>query len=714
MKLIRCHIENFGRLSDFDFEFSESVTAICQNNGFGKTTFAAFIKAMLYGLPRTGARSVVENERKRYDPWQGGQYGGFLEFEIDGCTYRVTRYFGKTAAKDRFSFYDLTHHQESARFSEKLGKELFGLDADSFSRSIFIPQLSLANLESTSSIRTKLSNLVDDTNDLNNYDTAEKKLKEERGKYRAYRGSGGSINELERRGNELDALLFQAKQERPQLEEASRKIEILLEEEKKNQQKLESLRNKIRIMSELKSRQMLQKQFKEFQTNIEKNQQYLEKQDVKYAAGYPSLEEIRAQRENIGKIRQERDYLREIKLSEKDKDPSEETEKIILNKKKARSEGQSLPEKETSKKPVFCLILGIFLLAFGLFSFMRHMPIPGIFLLVAGFLAFLLAFWLRTKEMLEKAQNQKSRERLVKEIAEEEKQKLYDLQEKNKAFYLRIQEEANKAKAELREFLSKYRLSREGAESWEIFFDLLEEDIRNQKRVEEALAEEQKNFDQFLQENSEVKSWPLSEEEQLNTDLNSEELKRKEKELLRQMDENTIFLRQLRQQVDRHRQAVENIPQWEDELARIESRCEEEKEKCALLDHTLLLLEQAKNNLANSYIGKLEGGFEKYANVLLADQLGQARVNKDLKLWIDEKGAAREVGSFSAGMMDTISLCMRLALVDALFEKEKPFLIMDDPFVNLDDEHTREALHLLAKIGETYQIVYLTCNSSRI
>ena len=54
MKLIRCHIENFGVLSDFDFSFAEGLTTICQSNGFGKSTFAAFIKAMFYGFPRTG------------------------------------------------------------------------------------------------------------------------------------------------------------------------------------------------------------------------------------------------------------------------------------------------------------------------------------------------------------------------------------------------------------------------------------------------------------------------------------------------------------------------------------------------------------------------------------------------------------------------------------------------------------------------------------
>ena len=58
-------------------------------------------------------------------------------------------------------------------------------------------------------------------------------------------------------------------------------------------------------------------------------------------------------------------------------------------------------------------------------------------------------------------------------------------------------------------------------------------------------------------------------------------------------------------------------------------------------------------------------------------------------------------------------LCMRLSLVDALFRGAKPFVILDDPFINLDDRHTKEALRLLHDLAKDRQIIYLTCNSSR-
>ena len=103
MKLLECHVDNFGRLSNFDYQFSDGLTVIQEPNGFGKSTLAAFIKAMLYGFPRTAGRNIASNERKKYLPWQGGTYGGSLDFEFEGISYRVWRTFGKTAATDFLS-----------------------------------------------------------------------------------------------------------------------------------------------------------------------------------------------------------------------------------------------------------------------------------------------------------------------------------------------------------------------------------------------------------------------------------------------------------------------------------------------------------------------------------------------------------------------------------------------------------------------------------
>ena len=103
MRLISCHIENFGKLHDCSVDFTEGKNVICEENGWGKSTFAGFIRAMFYGLEGQGKQSVEKNERKRYEPWQGGVFGGRLIFEVKGKQYEVIRTFG---AKEEFELRD--------------------------------------------------------------------------------------------------------------------------------------------------------------------------------------------------------------------------------------------------------------------------------------------------------------------------------------------------------------------------------------------------------------------------------------------------------------------------------------------------------------------------------------------------------------------------------------------------------------------------------
>lgn len=49
MRLVECKIENFGKLSQKRFVFHEGCTFFCQENGWGKSTLAAFLKVMFFG-----------------------------------------------------------------------------------------------------------------------------------------------------------------------------------------------------------------------------------------------------------------------------------------------------------------------------------------------------------------------------------------------------------------------------------------------------------------------------------------------------------------------------------------------------------------------------------------------------------------------------------------------------------------------------------------
>lgn len=158
---------------------------------------------------------------------------------------------------------------------------------------------------------------------------------------------------------------------------------------------------------------------------------------------------------------------------------------------------------------------------------------------------------------------------------------------------------------------------------------------------------------------------------------------------------------------------VEQIPDMEDQLNRLKTEKKNAENSRDILDNTLRLLETAKNNLSNQYVGGVEQNFTNYIQKLLGNGFDNTIIGHDLKIHVDEKGEAREIGYFSAGTVDCMLICMRLALIDSLFKQEKPFIILDDPFVNLDDAHTSYALEMLKKIARDKQIIYMVCNSSR-
>ncbi|MCL2370527.1 MAG: AAA family ATPase [Firmicutes bacterium] len=195
MKLNRLYIENFGNLSKFSYDFESGLNVINKPNGWGKSTLASFVKAMFYGLTGTGKRDIVNNERKKHTPWGGGRFGGNLEFEHKGKGYRIERFFGNKEAEDTFVMYDTETSKKYNADPEVIVKRFFDLDVEAFERSVFFPQNEI-RFGLNDSISAKLSNLVENTDDINNYNTAIDRLDKVRQRFKRT-GGRGEIAELE-------------------------------------------------------------------------------------------------------------------------------------------------------------------------------------------------------------------------------------------------------------------------------------------------------------------------------------------------------------------------------------------------------------------------------------------------------------------------------------------------------------------------------------
>ena len=160
MKLISCHIKNFGKLSNKDYNFKDGITSIIEKNGAGKSTLASFIKAMLYGMDMVKVTDKEFKDRAHYAPFNEQAYGGTLIFTHNKKEYRVERTFDvKSASKDELTIYV---DKEPVFFEKEIGEELLGLDRDSFDRLLFISSKDI-KMESNGNIRKNLNNIIDDT-----------------------------------------------------------------------------------------------------------------------------------------------------------------------------------------------------------------------------------------------------------------------------------------------------------------------------------------------------------------------------------------------------------------------------------------------------------------------------------------------------------------------------------------------------------------------
>ena len=197
MKLLQAEIENFGKFHGVKLDFSNGLNTFCHENGWGKTTLAVFLKAMLYGLPATTAKKLDQNERKKYTPWQGGSFGGSLTFATSRGTFRVERTFGSKAADDTFLLRDLSTGMQSSVYSENLGIDLFGIDADGFERSVYLSERELDLTAVSGSVQAKLTGVLEAENDLANLENALSLLDKQRKIYQLS-GNKGRVADLSR------------------------------------------------------------------------------------------------------------------------------------------------------------------------------------------------------------------------------------------------------------------------------------------------------------------------------------------------------------------------------------------------------------------------------------------------------------------------------------------------------------------------------------
>lgn len=878
MRILSCHIENFGKLHDYSADFCDGTNIVCEENGWGKSTFVAFIRAMFYGLEGDRKRSLEENERKRYKPWQGGVFGGQLVFEIQGKEYQISRIFGDKEANDEFELRDAGTNLPSRDYSRKIGEEIFKINRESFMRTILIGQ-SQCETSSTDDINAKIGSLTDNSNDLNSFEAANARLteminamnpnrvtgsiakrKEEIAGYeRIVRGGQGifdSISQyqqyLHAEEASLEGLKLQLKEAGERQSQVSRLQTILAKrsEWKRLQRALaekkeikETLRRKFpgdipnaedvrENISRCGSLEKLRERVRMYHLTQEERGD-LSALSVAFAQGVPSDADWRQAREKTARFRELRqeyaaeqmDAVERARLQELEPFSEEEPGEITAvmrrwsdrNAKKEALEtkrgalaalGASLESvgRRQARKASVLFVLGSLSVLAGAAAMAAAVvtsavsPLAGIPVLLAGGVLLIAgAAANRGKGRLRQLEAAAEYEEIRREMEEDEL--LIDETENDVAAYLtahgRIFDEytASAALQELAGEAMEYRslrekkkraessvraaeleslrrsigafLGRYGAVSPDSGFSDSLYDLKNKAERYVTLQEKQTNGERAEREYGEISgvvlsflnscgfepSGDLSRQlidirDLVNTCRDAAESeKRAERELARFETENDLSVLQdappeeslpsfeelnetIRQLTEDMEEAHGRITGYNSTLENLQRDCDEWEESCAALQeleklqaaeqekYRLILgarsrLAAAKEALTARYAAPIYAGFSTYYKMISGAGSERFHIDANTNVTVDELGKQRETAAFSSGCRDLIGICLRIALVDAMYREEPPVLIMDDPFANLDDRKLDACRGFLEKLGEKYQIIYFTCSSSR-
>ena len=150
-----------------------------------------------------------------------------------------------------------------------------------------------------------------------------------------------------------------------------------------------------------------------------------------------------------------------------------------------------------------------------------------------------------------------------------------------------------------------------------------------------------------------------------------------------------------------------------DERDSLTAKSERYAKELDVIRKTQKYLADAKDLLTAKYLKKTKDSFDGYIAMLTGEQSESFRLGTSFEVKKNEHGTLRDADAYSKGTRELYALITRLALVDSLYEKERPFLILDDPFAHFDDKRLSSAMTMLKKLSKTKQIVYLTCTKNR-
>ena len=622
MKIVNVSVVAFGKLQSVNLSFNSGVNVLQNKNAFGKTTFAAFVRAMLYGLNYSYTKEGDErvNDVTRYCPWGfGGKFGGSMTVEHNGATYRIERFFGGTARAEVLS---VTNESTGAAVdvSGGVGEYFLGLTADSYDRSTYFPQEAV-ELATNENLDGRLANLVDSAD----YDKVQEKLLAYRRQKRAGRGVGGTIAQLDNEIFDLQRKLHEA--------------ELAENTQARNAEQYSANEAQLHQLNARKCG--IQRQLEEVKRNIVLNS--------------PTEEQLAAKQRLMDA---------KLALTKYPQDLVADRQRVVALGDRIAQTPRHPNVQKASPKWWLVVLAAVLILGGAGLCFAGKIPllIGGGILVVVG--AALLAVALLS-----------ARNKGVETLQSTEWDELV-------TDYMRIV--GKYVDVAGKDYEEAARLF------WQYFADY-ERDCRVYQTVESLTP-----------------SMPNGDVAALNA---------RERELTSQLAAVTSEIQRIYRMQGSLENAVQNAQVAdragiEDKILNAQQAKAVEEQKFATAERVSALLTQAKENLSGGYLPKLKTRVSQLVDFVTN---GQYEVSLDGKfaIRIRENGQTKQLSCFSRGVREIVLLCFRVALSELLYDGAVPLVVVDDAFVNYDEDNFVRATALLKELATKCgtQVIYFTCHN---
>ena len=217
----------FGRLRNETLQFQDGLNIIEAPNETGKSTWCAFLTAMLYGInSRERDKAGFIADKNRYAPWDGSSMSGRLECHAGGADITLTRTTRRQTAPmaDFQAVYTGTASSVEGLTGANCGETLLGVSREVFERSAFIRQSGLA-ITQDAGLERRVASLIssgeEDTSYTEAYDALKKQLNRRRF------NKSGQLPALESELAEVQQQLAAAVQLQQQLTNARERTQAL-------------------------------------------------------------------------------------------------------------------------------------------------------------------------------------------------------------------------------------------------------------------------------------------------------------------------------------------------------------------------------------------------------------------------------------------------------------------------------------------------------